>query len=1219
MAWSARRRVCIVTTEFHGLFKNGGIGTANTGLALALAEAGCTVTVLFANFPPPTDPELHRLRGHYSALGIDLEVLVEGPTLQKPYSDARTASYAVFLYLRAREFDVVYFHDNCGRGFYSLTAKHTGCFPDPPLMFVVAHGPHQWVYELNCVQYYDAALVSAYLERRSIELADALISPSQYLVDWMAERGWKFPSRVFVEQNIVRVEGAGLGVVEARAARPVEEIVFFGRNEVRKGVALFCDALDLMEAQGGLENLRITFLGKFGDVEAMHSAIYILERSARWTSPVRMQAKLDQTEALRYLAREGALAVIPSLAENSPCVVMECLQLGLPFIATSSGGTAELVDLADAARCLVAPDPTALALKLTEAAKKGHGGGRLAIPQAETERRWRAFHGLGEDGADLRRETTLAASSRADAPAQALPMVSICLALGTAPAGLEHRLEAILEQDYENLEVIVAIPEDGESETAALAREVLASASPVVRLRLIKAAGADIPRARDLAIHRARGAFVLVLDETNVTLAPDCVAVLVEAAMRTRASVVTGFPLRFEHDVRPRTGLDGVLYAFPIGACLERGIVENCFGDAVALIERKHLKALGPLAKLIGDQTGFWRLFAAAAVAGLAVEVAPTPVFWHRGCAAPGSPRSGLLEEYRALLDLYAPVTVGSVRHLFEKFLNARADNRVKLRHALDHRSSGARELALRMSNMDPNSKEAMEGFLQYAVETGRVPEALDFALCNETAGDGSIIRWTKRQSAIDFSWPLPCQWELELKIGRLMGIDQARRIEAFVGGEPLNVAPFVDDRGEVRLHILGPSGPADSPEVSVRILLPYAYRLAEPTQEAGLVIDKMIIRPADPEFLQAGAWRTAAEAVEEAPDIEPGPLQPEESPRRLTAVAGGAFASAESARLDQTYVGIGYRHLEISLFDVTFDGVAWPCLKFKVCETSGDRFLEFRHMREWPDVFTDFPGKERDAYGLLLHLLPADAASTASWTSERDRLLVQSVAALLPTAVDQVTKEGDFSDEDRQAWRDDAVALSTDYLAAMRELHLGVFAVADIEAGPLPLTAAAGGAFATAESARLDQTYVGNGYRHLDISLFDVTLDGVAWPCLKFKLCKTSRDRFLEFRQLPGWPDVFTDFPGEQRDAYGLLFRLSPADAAAVAGWASARDQLLVQSVAALLPRAVDKVTEEGDFSDEDREAWRGEAAALSADYLAAMRELHLGVFAGATAGAAV
>ena len=32
-----KRRVCLVTAEFHGLFKNGGIGTANTGLG---ADAG---------------------------------------------------------------------------------------------------------------------------------------------------------------------------------------------------------------------------------------------------------------------------------------------------------------------------------------------------------------------------------------------------------------------------------------------------------------------------------------------------------------------------------------------------------------------------------------------------------------------------------------------------------------------------------------------------------------------------------------------------------------------------------------------------------------------------------------------------------------------------------------------------------------------------------------------------------------------------------------------------------------------------------------------------------------------------------------------------------------------------------------------------------------------------------------------------------------------------
>ena len=43
------RRICLVTSEFHGLFKNGGIGTANTGLALELATAGWDVSVLYTD------------------------------------------------------------------------------------------------------------------------------------------------------------------------------------------------------------------------------------------------------------------------------------------------------------------------------------------------------------------------------------------------------------------------------------------------------------------------------------------------------------------------------------------------------------------------------------------------------------------------------------------------------------------------------------------------------------------------------------------------------------------------------------------------------------------------------------------------------------------------------------------------------------------------------------------------------------------------------------------------------------------------------------------------------------------------------------------------------------------------------------------------------------------------------------------------------------------
>src|SRR5580658_3302541 len=148
-----KRRVCIVTVEFHGLFKNGGIGTANTALALALAANGFDVTVAIANSdesgPRLVVGDFTELKAHWSKCGITLDYVRPHPQIAGCFDDPRTASYCVYLYVQSGDFDVVLFNDNGGQGYYSLLAKHTGVFRDPPRLYIVAHGPIDWVHELN--------------------------------------------------------------------------------------------------------------------------------------------------------------------------------------------------------------------------------------------------------------------------------------------------------------------------------------------------------------------------------------------------------------------------------------------------------------------------------------------------------------------------------------------------------------------------------------------------------------------------------------------------------------------------------------------------------------------------------------------------------------------------------------------------------------------------------------------------------------------------------------------------------------------------------------------------------------------------------------------------------------------------------------------------------------------------------------------------------------
>ena len=92
----------------------------------------------------------------------------------------------------------------------------------------------------------------------------------------------------------------------------------------------------------------MTFLGKRAWIDGADAADYLRKREVEWPWPVEIIDELGQPEALAYLRSPGRrLTVIPSLADNSPNTVYEALALGIPFLASRVGGTAELIDPRD--------------------------------------------------------------------------------------------------------------------------------------------------------------------------------------------------------------------------------------------------------------------------------------------------------------------------------------------------------------------------------------------------------------------------------------------------------------------------------------------------------------------------------------------------------------------------------------------------------------------------------------------------------------------------------------------------------------------------------------------------------------------------------------------------------------------------------------------------------------------------------------------------------
>ncbi len=730
VAMQKRLRVCFVTVEFHGLFKNGGIGTANTALAVALAANGYDITVAIAS-SDESGPRLKvgdfaELKTYWAARGITLDYVRPHPHIGGSFDDPRTASYCILLYLQSGDFDVVLFNDNGGQGYYSLLAKHTGVFARPPLMCVVAHGPIDWVHELNALEYYSRMpVVMSYLERRSAALADVLVSPSEYLLDWMVNRGWIPHGRGRVLQNLLGLEEMQPTPRADRGPEPINEIVFFGRQETRKGLSLFCDALEMLDRTSDLRSRRVTFLGKFGRIGALHSGVYVVERARRWRATVRVLAVYDQSEALSYLRRPGMLAVIPSRAENSPCVVAECLQLGLPFLATNTGGTAELVAPEDRDLCLFDPEPGALARRLDEALRIGHRPARPAFSQADALAQWLRLLDISSPAPVVSSaDTEQDCSAFAPEAAQGAPRsVSVCL-FWSKSKRFQACFDSLRQQTHGPLEIIVAVDAKEAGERGRLPMAQYAGVT------VVSGNFSGPGAARNAAVRRLRGDYVLFVDEAAATLLPEALAVLMAAAGRTGADIVTGFRELDAGQKLPKPGARA--WELPIGACTELGAIENCFGQGVLLVK----------ASFFADHPGFdeecagpildWLFLAEAALSGAMLEVVPVPVVRlsdHHSAIDDGE---RTVEDHRRILQLYRKAPIESISRLAEFNLQVNAQNARKMHSALEGVSKPARDLALRLASLEPSSQEACRLFAQYCCERRALDLALDFALHND-------------------------------------------------------------------------------------------------------------------------------------------------------------------------------------------------------------------------------------------------------------------------------------------------------------------------------------------------------------------------------------------------------------------------------------------------------------------------------------------------------
>jgi glycosyltransferase involved in cell wall biosynthesis len=378
------KRICLVTSELAGPDYNGGIGTAVRGLAQTLVRNAYDVEILYTRVERW---EPHCFRGSfedqvnaYQRNGIRLRCLAH----DGKWNDWLAKSYQVMTHLAAHRYDHVFFNDMHGEGYYSILERQTGSphFAGTT-MAVVLHSATQWIAELNqqgVNSIDDIRLIE--MERRCIELADAVISPSAYMLTKYKGYGWKIPDNSRIIPNLLPFESRREDQ-EINTCR-TDEIVFFGRLERRKGLWLFCDAIDRVKHEIG--DVKITFLGKLTTEEGELTGYPLLKRAAAWPFEIDILHDFDREQALNYLRAGRRMAIMPALEDNSPCAILECLYEGIPFAASSGSGGQELIAQESREQTLFEPTVGGLTERLRSILREGAVTARSATHPNQNEK-----------------------------------------------------------------------------------------------------------------------------------------------------------------------------------------------------------------------------------------------------------------------------------------------------------------------------------------------------------------------------------------------------------------------------------------------------------------------------------------------------------------------------------------------------------------------------------------------------------------------------------------------------------------------------------------------------------------------------------------------------------------------------------------------------------------------------------------------------------------
>lgn len=289
------------------------------------------------------------LCGHGSRIGDDIAAVAADDVLD-------AVLQAVFIYDTVT---LIEYQDYLGIGARVAQAKCAGLLPPSVTVIAYAHGNHFYLDQAEDRTPRGRDLAVDLSERVSLEQADCVVFPSQFL------------RRLIVETQGLRLRGERLQPYPFHFAplpdtpandAPIDTLIFHGQHSARRGYEDFCAALSALwtqpEHRAAREQIKTVVMTGVATPDPRLAGLQGLQIGYG------DYAHDDVIELLRRHAKR-ALIVLPYRGDNQPLSFFEAVASGADVLAYRAGGIPELLPDDLAGDVLCALDASALTVAIT--------------------------------------------------------------------------------------------------------------------------------------------------------------------------------------------------------------------------------------------------------------------------------------------------------------------------------------------------------------------------------------------------------------------------------------------------------------------------------------------------------------------------------------------------------------------------------------------------------------------------------------------------------------------------------------------------------------------------------------------------------------------------------------------------------------------------------------------------------------------------------------